>query len=80
MNTSNTVQVEFLGGKSFAGRPVFMEVTYFAEFLRGPDGTCAFCHGDPCAESSPQDSFIARYMQEYKAWAETCPVCDGRPT
>jgi hypothetical protein len=32
------------------GTEVTLDVTDFAEFLRGEDGTCAFCHGDPCAE------------------------------
>lgn len=56
------------------------EVTCISEgFARGVDGTCAFCKGDPCAESSEPETPIARYFEKYK-WASTCPCCDGRPT
>lgn len=53
-------------------------------FARGPDGRCAFCHGDPCAERSDKDSPIYRYMRDengkWNGWASTCPCCEGRPT
>jgi hypothetical protein len=32
-------------------RPI-LDVISFAKFLRGPDGTCAFCHGDPCSDQA----------------------------
>lgn len=60
----------------------FEDMTYaiygYAEFARGKDGTCAFCHGDPCAELD-QEANINVYFRLNK-WAETCPVCEGRPT
>jgi hypothetical protein len=79
--------------------------------LTGPDGECAYCHGDPCAESeiptlpgpcpecgggyiqpflNGKDQYVPhedncttlprihRYMRQ--SWAETCPVCMGRPS
>jgi hypothetical protein len=49
------------------------------DFPRDEEGTCAFCHGDPCAETSPPDSAIARYYRENPR-AETCPTCAGQPT
>jgi hypothetical protein len=66
-----------------------LEVAYFAEFPRGPDGTCAFCRGDPCAENPPAHTMsklgdppgyrIASYY-ERNPDAVTCPMCEGRPT
>jgi len=60
------------------------EVAYIAEYARGPDGTCAFCHGDPCAEYPEQASVngaaIYNYADERNGRFETCPCCDGRPT
>jgi hypothetical protein len=46
------VQVPFLGCAitAYTDETPVLDVTDFAEYLRGPDGTCAFCHGDPCAE------------------------------
>lgn len=46
--------------------------------LAAPDGTCAFCCGDPCAEDG-DDTRIAEYYRRNPR-AETCPVCEGRPT
>lgn len=60
-------------------RPVDLEVDRFSDFARGPDGTCALCHGDPCNESSPAESLIALWWAA-NPHADTCPVCDGRPT
>lgn len=59
--------------------PILLTVSYWAEFLRGEDGTCAFCHGDPCAERSGPDTLIGNYFARL-SWAQTCPCCDGRPT
>lgn len=52
MSADPVVQLPFLGCKLTAYTDVtpVLDVTHYAEFLRGPDGTCAFCHGDPCAE------------------------------
>ena len=46
------VQVPFLGSALTGHTDLtpLLDVIYFAEFLRGPDGLCAFCHGDPLAE------------------------------
>ena len=83
-----TYQVPFIPGNGsdvFPNGQVMLTVTYIAEFPRDEKGTCAFCHGDPCAEYSPEDSWIWRYMN-IPAYAgssylpETCPCCDGRPT
>lgn len=64
----------FIGGARHT-----LEVTSFFEFPRGPDGLCALCHADPCAENSPPDSLIAQlYRAEPRT--STCPVCDGRPS
>lgn len=84
-----TTRIQFLGsalgirgGPDGRGEEVWLDVIYHAEFLRGPDGTCAFCHGDPCAERSAPDSLIARERAVAPSWApfETCPCCLGRPT
>jgi hypothetical protein len=61
------------------GERVMLEVSYLADYPRGTDGTCAFCHGDPCGERSAPDTDIMKYWAE-NTWAETCPMCDGRPT
>ena len=66
---------------------IWLDVRYFAEFLRDVRGQCAFCHGDPCAERSAPDSLIAREYECWKnaRWASdsgyfTCPCCQGRPS
>lgn len=66
-----------------------LEVDHWAEFPRAEydpyDGTCAFCLGDPCAQT-PADQKASdreRLINEYylhNPHAVTCPVCDGRPT
>lgn len=58
---------------------VLLTVIYIAEYPRGVDGTCAYCHGDPCAERSGPDSLIGAYFAR-NSWASTCPCCEGRPT
>jgi len=58
---------------------ILLTVRYWAEFLRGPDGTCAFCHGDPCAEQSGPATLISNFYARNPG-IETCPVCNGRPT
>lgn len=57
-----------------------VEVIYWARFLRGPDGTCAYCHGDPGAKRSGPESAIARFLARAADWAHCCPVCDGQAT
>ena len=73
--------VPFLGDRPDpANEPeTMLSVIYIAEFPRGVDGTCAYCHGDPCAETSGPESLIAKYFANF-SWAETCPCCDGRPS
>lgn len=52
MSADPVVKLPFLGCKLTAYTDItpVLDVTHYAEFLRDPDGTCAFCHGDPCAE------------------------------
>ena len=62
-----------------------LEVVKVVEYARGPDGTCAFCAGDPCNEDNEDNdgnmmvTSIYRFYEKNK-WASTCPVCNGRPT
>lgn len=58
--------------------PIFLTVTYVAEYLRGPDGLCAFCHGDPLAEESGPETLIGNFWAR-NPHQETCPCCSGRP-
>ena len=60
------------------GTVVQLDVAYISNFPRDTRGFCAFCHGDPCAEDE-ETSPIARYLDR-NAHADTCPMCDGRPT
>ena len=70
-------EVPFLG----AGvGPIMLQVIYIAEYARGEDGTCAFCHGDPCAEMSGPETHIGAFRQRLGKAFETCPCCNGRPT
>lgn len=55
-----------------------IEVSYWAEYPRGVDGMCAFCHGDPIGERS-ETSRIAEFLKAFSQ-EEHCPVCLGRPT
>lgn len=74
------------GRDVFPGGTVMLIVTRIGGgIVRGVDGTCAFCHGDPCAETSPESSWIWRYMNlpmypgsTYRP--EVCPLCEGRAT
>jgi hypothetical protein len=86
-----TVRIQFLGcnltayyrnGPDDKGEEVWLDVIYFAEFLRDVDGLCAFCHGDPCGENSAPDSLIMREIAATPSYStfETCPCCQGRPT
>lgn len=60
--------------------PILLTVTDFAEFLRGPDNQCAFCHGDPCAERSGPETLIGNLYARTRRWFGTCPCCNGRPS
>lgn len=73
-----TIPTRFLGTVIDDGE-VWLDVKYIAEFARDAKGLCAFCHGDPCAESSPPDSLIAREL-EAATWRGACPCCEGRPS
>lgn len=57
------------------------EVVRVSEYPRGPDGTCAFCEGDPCLEYPERygDTGMKRYDRDGNSW-DTCPCCEGRPT
>lgn len=62
-------------------RGYLCEVVRISDYARGPDGTCAFCHGDPCLEHP--DDYGDTAMKQYDAdgnWWDTCPCCEGRPT
>jgi hypothetical protein len=71
-----TVRVPYLPGD---GTEQQLEVAYIAEYPRGPGGTCAFCSGDPLGTRSPAGSLIAAYYRRNPT-AETCPLCQGRPS
>ena len=75
--TLPTVQIEFLGDG--AEPTTVLDVSHIAEYPRGADGMCAYCQGDPCAETSPPESLIAKYFARFD-WVGACPCCDGRPT
>lgn len=73
-----TTRVRFLGlGNGF--EDVTLDVTYIAEYARGPGSTCAFCHGDPCADGIDKTSDIAQFFAKNK-WATVCPVCEAKTT
>jgi hypothetical protein len=80
----HAVRLQFLGCKltAYTDEEVWLDVAYFAEFLRGVDGLCAFCHADPCAENSSPDALISRERAAARPYApfETCPCCLGRPS
>jgi hypothetical protein len=61
------------------GTRIELEVAGISEFPRDAAGTCAFCHGDPCAEEADPNTEIARYYRR-NSWAQTCSMCQGRPT
>ena len=71
-----TVMVPILLGDGTG--EIKVEVMYWAQYLRGPDNNCAYCHADPCGELG-LNSDIAKYLARNE-YAETCPVCSGRPT
>lgn len=85
-----TATVKFLG-LNHDGQYGELElpVAHWAEFPRAEwepyQFACAFCLGDPCASTPAEDkvSDRERLINEYyrhNTWAETCPVCSGRPT
>lgn len=60
-----------------AGDTHTIKAASYSEFPRDEEGTCALCHGDPCAENGDTDTLIYRHMFN---GGSTCPVCEGRPT
>jgi hypothetical protein len=73
-----TYPVPFLCGDG--SDQIMLDVVYIADGVAiGYDSTCAFCHGDPCAETSAPGTLIAAYFAR-NSWAETCPCCSGRAT
>jgi hypothetical protein len=56
-----------------------IEVSYFAEYPRSEDGTCALCLGDPCNDTPIEGSPISKFYKANPS-ACTCPVCNGRPS
>jgi hypothetical protein len=61
------------------GEQVLLTVSYWAEYLRDPDGLCAFCHHNIDAWSNPA-TLIGDYFVRCGSWADTCPNCLGRPS
>lgn len=49
-----------------------LDVTCWAEYLRGPDHTCAYCHGDPCAER-PCERCGGAYMRFVRLTGASVP-------
>lgn len=73
--------IRFYGART--DREYLLPVAYITDdFARGPDGTCAFCEGDPCAEDPDSPERIHEYMEgEFSgSRPEHCPFCKGRPT
>lgn len=56
----------------------YVPVSHFAEFIRGIDryGCCAFCKGE---DWDNPNTFIGDWFKRHPT-ADTCPVCQGRPT
>lgn len=77
--------VRFLPGN---GMHYDLPVRYIAaDCAKGPDGRCAFCEGDPIAETDAAPQRICDYMAglfkgEPTTWMrpESCPFCNGRPS
>lgn len=59
------------------GTNTLINVSYINDLPRDPDGYCAFCHGDPCAENSDESTHIAAYFARNPT-ATTCPCCKGK--
>jgi hypothetical protein len=78
MNEQTRYLVPFLGD---GAKPTTMlTIVYLTtDFPRGVDGTCAYCHGDPCNEDDNPDSLIAKYLDR-NPWDIACPCCHGQPT
>lgn len=73
--------IRFYGART--DRDYLLPVSCIADdFARGPDGTCAFCEGDPCAEGPNANERIVEYMEGEFDWSNPvhCPFCKGRPT
>jgi hypothetical protein len=61
------------------GTEIMVEVAYLGQGPKDARGRGAFCHGDPCAENGDPTTEIARYIARNPR-AETCPMCEGRPS
>lgn len=80
----STRTVAFTAGD---GTQEYIEVACIAEYPRGADGLCAYCHGDPCAER-PESAgtqigdfyWRARHAEWRVSSYLSCPCCEGRPT
>lgn len=62
---------------------IMLEGIYIHDgILEDEQGRCAFCHGDPCAEDSDETTLIGAFFKRNKgkSWADTCPMCGGRPS
>lgn len=60
---------------------IMLDVQYIVSGVAiGYDSTCAFCQGDPCAETSAPETLIGAYFSRNKGhdWGETCPCCSGQ--
>lgn len=70
--------VPFLTG--YGDGQILLEVDYFAGgFLRN-NGVCAFCLGDPCNEDHPGSESNIDMFYKSHSQAESCPMCEGRPS
>lgn len=68
------VKINFVNGECE------VEVKSFWEYMRGPDGACALCKGDPCLEEKNSKNKKLKDFWKNNPDADTCPVCLGRPT
>jgi len=76
MTTQQKPALRYLPGD---GTEVMVEVAFLSDYPRGTNGRCAFCNGDPCAETSLAGTLIHDFY-ERNPKAETCPMCDGKPS
>lgn len=61
------------------GKTTELEYSFYAGFPRTANGVCAYCEGDPCAESGNADTRISAFYR-MNPWAQTCPMCFGVPS
>jgi hypothetical protein len=53
-----------------------IDVSYIGAYAMNERGQCAYCNGDPGADSSGPDSRIAQYYKR-NPHAVGCPLCRG---